>query len=195
VKQPFLNGFESLGVKQFGGSLLKGNPREARPIAVKRPMHVVLRSGLATGPRSMLKPGTARRIEALVRRRATESGVRVYRFANSGNHLHLVLVSRSRAGFQRFLRAVTGLIARVVLGVERGRPLGVRFWDARPFTRIVEWGREYRIVANYVLGNHLEAVGFPEDGTSWGTGPFLRATVPRATVPRATGLRAIFPRS
>jgi REP element-mobilizing transposase RayT len=158
--QPFLVGFEKLGVKEFGGSLVKGNPREARPIAVKRPMHLVMRSSSATGEFSLLRPVRSRKIEAAVLRLAQHSGVRVYRFANSGNHLHLVILPRSRQAFQAFLRAATGLIARITLGVERGRALGKKFWDARPFTRIIEWGREFRTVAAYVARNKLEALGF-----------------------------------
>ncbi len=87
-------------------------------------------------------------------------GVKVYRFANSGNHLHLVILPRSRPAFQAFIRAVSGLIARITLKVERGRALGIRFWDARPFTRILAWGRDFRRTSDYLLRNTLEALGF-----------------------------------
>lgn len=160
AQQPFLLGFERLGVREFGGSLIKGNPREARPIALKRPMHLVMRSTLATGGLSFLHPVRARKIEAAVLRLGRKSGVRVYRFSNSGNHLHLVILPRSRVAFRTFVRAITGIIARITLGAERGNALGKKFWDARPYTRILEWGREFKIVAAYVRQNTLEALGF-----------------------------------
>lgn len=169
-KQLTLAGFEGLGVKKFGGSLLKGNPREARPISVKRPMHLVMRSTLATGRRSFLLSDRAREIKDLVHRAGRVQGVRVYRYANSGNHLHLIIMPRSRAAFHAFVRAISGLIARLTLERERG-PARVGllrvgatagFWDARPFTRILEWGREFRGVADYLLRNVLEAAGFSD---------------------------------
>src|SRR6476659_6927628 len=140
-KQSYLPGFGKLAKAEFGGSALKGNAREERPISTKRPMHLVMRSTLARGDKSFLNRSRARKIEELVRRLAKDKNVKVYRYANSGNHLHLLVLSASRRGFKAYVRALSGLIARLTLGVERGRALGVKFWDARPFTRIVEWGR------------------------------------------------------
>src|SRR5258706_8980655 len=98
-KQLVLAGFEGIGVKKFGGSDLKGNPRDARPISVKRPMHLVMRSSLATGPRSFLMSDRAREIQRTIYRTGRLQGVRVYRYANSGNHLHLIIKPASRAAF------------------------------------------------------------------------------------------------
>jgi REP element-mobilizing transposase RayT len=126
-------------------------------------MHLVLRSSQARGERSFLRPGRARLIERLVRKQAREKGVRIYRFANSGNHLHLLVLPRSRRDYRAFVRAISGLIARLALGAERGRPKqaqGGRFWDARPYTRIVEWGRAFHVACSYVRLNQLEASGF-----------------------------------
>ena len=160
-RQDFLPGFHKIGLREFGGSLLlKGNPREARPISLKRPIHVVLKSSLAKGNRSFLNPARARKIERLVHALAKQKGVRVYRFANSGNHLHLLVQIRSRESFQAYIRALTGIIARLTLAVERGRALGKKFWDARPYTRIVEWGKEFKTVSRYIVQNTLEALGF-----------------------------------
>jgi hypothetical protein len=159
-KQDLLPGFEKIGVKKFGGSMLKGNAREQRPIAVKRPIHLVMKSSRAQGEQSFLSKKRARRIEDLVHRQGRLHGVQVYRFANSGNHLHLVIKPISRRAFNTYIRAISGLIARITLGAEKGKAVGLKFWDARPFTRIVEWGRDYKNVCHYVLQNTLEAVGF-----------------------------------
>jgi hypothetical protein len=184
--QPLLPGFGKFGIKEFGGSSLRGNPREARPISTKRPVHLVMRSTMARGERSLLKRGRAKQIEDLVYRLGKEKGVKVYRFANSGNHLHFLLLPGSRAAFNAYVRAISGLIARLSLGVERGRGKGLQFWDARPFTRIVEWGREFGTVSKYILQNTLEAIGFipyrprkrnhsPRSAPAYGT-PFFRLT-------------------
>jgi len=159
-KQFIFTGFEKLKVKDFGGSLNKGNPRDSRPISTKRPMHLVMRSTLARGEKSFLRPARAKHIKNLVQRLAQGNGVKVYRFANSGNHLHMIVLPKSRDGFNAFIRAISGLIARITLGVERGRALGLKFWDARPFTRILEWGKDYTHACRYLLQNTLEALGF-----------------------------------
>jgi REP element-mobilizing transposase RayT len=153
-------GFEKLKIKDFGGMLTKGNAREARPISTKRPMHLVMRSTLARGERSFLRPARARHVRNLVERASQRHGVKIYRFANSGNHLHMIVLPRSRYGFNAFIRTISGLIARLTLGVERGRAKGLKFWDARPFTRILEWGKDYTNACRYLLQNTLEALGF-----------------------------------
>ncbi len=156
----YLPGFDGLKIKSFGGSLLKGNPRDARPISTKRPIHLVMRSSLARGRRSFLSPAIAQRIQRLVYRLARNRGITIYRFANSGNHLHIIARTPSRESYRGYVRALSGIIARITLGVERGKSKGLRFWDARPFTRIIEWGREYKIASKYVTQNLLEALGF-----------------------------------
>jgi REP element-mobilizing transposase RayT len=161
-RENFLPGFKQLGARQFGGALLKGNPRSARPLSTKRPMHLVMRSTMAIGDRSFLEPKRAQRIEKMVHRLGKQQGVKIFRFANSGNHLHLLVLPRSRKAFHNFVRSVSGVAARLSLGKERGKAAKPQlsrskkkvfyksknsdhsaFWDARPFTRIVEWGREF----------------------------------------------------
>lgn len=159
-KQLYLSGFVDLGKKEFGGSLLKGNPRESRPISIKRPLHLVMRSSLARNELTFLAPKRAKRIENAIRRQATLQGVKIFRYANSGNHLHLIILPRSRIAFRAFIRGITGVIARITLRVERGNAVRKKFWDARPFTRLIEWGREFKTVSNYVVQNTLEAIGF-----------------------------------
>jgi REP element-mobilizing transposase RayT len=159
-RQPYFPLLAGLGVRDFGGSLLKGNPRDARPLAAKRPIHVVMRSSLACGPLSLLSPVRAKRIEATVRGLAKAKGIRLYRYANAGNHLHLLVLAPTRPAFKAYLRALTGIVARITLSAQRGSAQGKKFWDARPFTRIVEWGRDFRGVAGYLLRNTLEAIGF-----------------------------------
>lgn len=152
--------FEKEKKKDFGGSLLRGNARERRPISVKRPMHLVLRSSMAKGENSFLRGKRDSQLKVLIHRMAKTKGVKVYRLANSGNHLHLIVLPSSREAFHSFIRSISGLIARLVLGVERGRAQGLKFWDARPFTRILEWGRDFKTACSYVLQNTLEALGF-----------------------------------
>jgi REP element-mobilizing transposase RayT len=160
AKQLYFPLFDKLRIKDFGGSLIKGNAREARPLSLKRPLHLVLRSTLATGALSFLNPERRKQIQDLIERSARFHGVKLYRYANSGNHLHLIILPKSRLAYRRFIRAISGRIARIVLGAERGRAKGIQFWDALPFTRILEWGKDFDRVKSYLKQNTLEALGF-----------------------------------
>ncbi|HEY8278737.1 MAG TPA: transposase [Bdellovibrionota bacterium] len=147
----------------FGGDLLRGNPKGRRPFSHHSALHLVVRSTLAKGPRSMLLPRHRKQILAIVRKQARTFEVKVYRYANSGNHLHfLVRPPRTRAQFVGFTKAITGLIARTVTQARRGKKVGLRFWDKRPFSRIIRWGRAFQCCARYVTRNTLEAMGFEE---------------------------------
>jgi REP element-mobilizing transposase RayT len=145
----------------FGGSALSGHPREKRPLCTKRPIHLVLHSKMATGPLSMSR--FAPQIAGLLEAHAQKCGVKIYNYANGGNHLHLIVKIASHALFAKFLRAVTGLIARLVLTAEKASAKlkgAEKFWSARPFTRVAAWGRAYEQLRSYVTLNQLEALGF-----------------------------------
>jgi len=172
--------------KEFGGSLLrKSNAKTARPISTKEAMHIVLRSSLAKGQYSMLRKGTAQQIRHTVDKQAKQFGIRIYEYANVGNHIHILVHARHRVLFKSFLRSIAGLIARITLGAERGRAkltnlkntlkansklrsnselqdnsILQKFWDQRPFTRIVTWKRDFMTVKKYVIQNFNEAMGF-----------------------------------
>ena len=147
----------------FGGALLKGNPRTARPLNTKRPVHLVLKSKMATGSRSMLRPQFADRIRQTIERQARDCGVKIYRYSNNGNHLHLIVKLHSIALYRKFIRSVTGVLARIVLRAEKAcgkLQAGEKFWQVRPFTRLALWGKDYARLARYLVLNNLEAIGF-----------------------------------
>ena len=104
-------------------------------------------------------------IDAIVRRTAMSKGVRIYHFVNVGNHLHLVIklnrftTVAGRQAFNSFIRAITWLIARHVLVAERNHAKGLKFWQARPFTRLVAWGRDYDSVSRYMAKNADQTQG------------------------------------
>lgn len=150
---------EKNAVKSFGGDLLKkSNPKGKRPITTKRSMHLVMRSSLAKGNKSLLK--NEKQIRFILTNQSTRFGVKIYKYANAGNHLHMIIRPSSRKAFHKFIKAVSGLIARLILKAERGQPVKQQFWDQRPFTRIIEWGREFTTVSSYLTQNILEAIGF-----------------------------------
>lgn len=87
--------------------------------------------------------------------------MRIYKYANVGNHLHLLIKIRTRRAWAAFIRELSGRIAHVAQGLG-GRMKGVdKFWKFRPYTRIVRgWREAFRIAKDYVQLNFLEAEGY-----------------------------------
>lgn len=144
--------------KAFGGALLKNShAKQRRPISVKEPMHLVVRSSQAKGEYSFRFGKNYGRVDQLVRRICRKHGVRLYEYANVGNHLHLLIRLHKAFLWKAFIRELTGSLATLVRGFQkRASP----FFDQRPFTRIVNgWHRAYSVMKNYIVLNQLEALG------------------------------------
>jgi hypothetical protein len=144
---------------EFGGELALGRRKTARPIDPKQTMHIVLRASRASGAWSMLSARNRDRVDNLVRKTAARHGLKLYRYANVGYHLHLLVKTPTRRAFQRFLRDVTGSVACLVTGAKNSQPLKGRFWDRLAYTRIVSWGRDFRNIELYFIKNLFEAAG------------------------------------
>ncbi|MEQ1876462.1 MAG: transposase [Bdellovibrionia bacterium] len=144
--------------KFHGGSHSKGKRKTARPLDRKKPIHLVMSAKNARAKLSMMSPLNERKVEAIVYEYADKFGVRVHDFANGGNHLHLNVTIPNREQFQKFLRTVSGLIARHILKAKKGQPKG-KFWTSLAFTRVADWGRQLWNLKTYIFKNVLEASG------------------------------------
>lgn len=142
---------------EHGGELARGKRKTQRPFHPKKAIHVSMRSSRARGQWSLLRPGNKRRVLDVLQRTSQRNGIKVYRFANVGNHLHLLLQAKSRTDFRAFMREFAGVVAVVVTGAVKGSPQ--KFWDGIPWSRIVEWGRQFKNAARYVLLNVMESAG------------------------------------
>ncbi len=154
--------------KEHGGSLAIGKRKTHRPLSIKKPVHLVLKSPLATGKRSLMRHRPL--IEKVIARSKKRFGIRVYEFAIVSNHIHLLVKGYTRIDLQNFFRTVAGHIAQEIL---RRCPLNEneiqqtggapktkenKFWQSRIYSRVVSWGREYLSVKGYVVQNTLEAL-------------------------------------
>ncbi len=147
---------------QHGGSLAHKKRKNARPISVRRSMHVVLRSTRARGSWSLGSRDHRLEIDVMVKKFAKRYSVKVYRYANVGNHVHFLLKVRKRENLSNFLRVLTQAVAFLVTGTRKGNPIG-KFWDALAFSRIVDWGDDWENMLVYLEKNQLEGAGFPRD--------------------------------
>jgi hypothetical protein len=160
-----------------------------RPLSTKATMHLVLRSSKAKGNWSFRKPRNATCVNRIIDKFSVAYGVRVISMANVGNHLHLQIKLSNRFGYVPFIRAVTAAIAMAVTGRNRwsiansdGKAEGLnadqmtetnsnlhrlsakeskreKFWDCRPFTRVVEGFKAVLTLRDYIRINQLEGAG------------------------------------
>jgi len=151
--------------KSYGGELLKTRKgrSQARPIATKDSMHLVLRSSKATGEWSFKYKNNVAKVRGIVEKFAAKHGVKVISLANVGNHLHFHIKLRHRKAYKPFIRAITAAIAMAITGTSRWKPLKKKpkdkFWDYRPFTRIVQSYRAFLNLKDYIEVNQLEGLG------------------------------------
>ncbi len=154
----------------FGGSLLKGNPKTKRPLDSKLPILLTLRANQG----GMRLPKAFGHVDRAVNRVANKYGVRIYEYANVGNHLHLVIKIPRRQAWAGFIRELTGDIAAALKALLK---IEGKFWKYRPHTRVVQgWKKAYEIAKAYVRLNIYEAEGF----------------IKRSEIKKLKDLRAIF---
>ncbi len=150
---------------KFGGSLLKkSHAKSARVLDSKKPIHLVVRSTQAKGRKSFLYCG--QKVESIIQRHAKSKGIRIYEMANGGNHIHIIMrIPKQRTLYAAFVRGFTGELARLMSGAKKGRkvfstmPSPNRFWDHKPFTRILSsWGNDFVGLRNYLRINNCETI-------------------------------------
>ena len=175
--------------KFFGGALLDGKRKSFRPLSSKDSIHFVLRSQWALGRDSFLVLRNKKAIDSIIKRFAKKFGVRIYEQAINSNHIHLLLMITNRSLYRAFIKAVAGMIASHMMGQQsfqlfsKSRRVSVTgdgangskeskktsarqadksqgFWQFRPFSRVVNWGRDFKTCLKYLKQNVLEALGF-----------------------------------
>ncbi|MGE0526398.1 MAG: transposase [Bdellovibrionales bacterium] len=175
-----LNLFPNTTQRFFGGRLLYGRRKGRRPLSSTEAVHVVFRSCWAVGENSFLRARNRDALRFIIQSVARNYGVKIYRLALASNHCHLIMKFRKRELYNNFIRVVTGRIAshvmnhisfadfvHAVLASGGTGPLethgkGQRFFQFRPFSRLLYWGRDYKTCCDYVSQNQLEALGFIE---------------------------------
>lgn len=113
------------------------------------------------------------KVAGLVASVSKRFGVKVVKYANVGNHLHLVVRlpakgMTSKIFYGKWIRLLTSRVAFEIGGGKKGEPLKdgegnrAKFWDAVPFSRVIHDRRGWKTIDRYVLKNELEAQGLPK---------------------------------
>lgn len=174
----------------YGGSLRnKRKGRGSRPLATKHEIHLVLRSSKAKGAWSFLLPKNRKIIDKILNKFASKYGIKIVSLANVGNHLHSRIQLTSLLTYKPFIRAITSAIATAITGSNLWRVKGAavkasshvtlvqdnadksmkaskenaRFWDYRPFTRVIVGYRNLLNLRKYIRINQLEGGGFDRE--------------------------------
>jgi REP element-mobilizing transposase RayT len=126
-----------------GGSNPAKKRKGARPLCAKRPMHLVLKCNKQIfEDRHVI-------IDTLISY-SQDFHVPIYSFAIGHDHVHFITKIPSREAYVKFIRAVTGVLAKT---------LGAKLFASMAFTRIASWGRDYRQLLRYMQQNWDEACG------------------------------------
>jgi hypothetical protein len=133
-----------------------GKRKVQRPFDRKKPLFLTLKASCAIGRLSMRNFYRDVSIKELIDKVAKRTGTKIHNYSNNGNHLHLVASFPSRIAFQKFLRTITAMIARLVTGARKGKPFG-KFWDALAHSKVVNGKRGFIDVMKYVDANIFEA--------------------------------------
>jgi hypothetical protein len=116
--------------REFGGGLLNGKRKSARPLSTKAPIHMVLKSTES----SWFRPGH-RELEKILCDHAKRYKIRIYRITFNWSHAHIVLKLPTRASYRDFKKTVAAAIV-AYLSKQTGKCLKGLF-DLRPYTRIL----------------------------------------------------------
>jgi len=137
-----------------GGISKPGKRKIARPFIRKKWMHLVLKSSKAKGSLSLLAKRNKAVVAKIVSEQARQCGAELKEQINMGNHIHIRIRFFERSQMRKYLRAVPGLIARHVLGAEKGAAKG-KFWDGLAFTRVLDSYNNFRL-SGYFRANVFE---------------------------------------
>lgn len=122
----------------------KGRRKSRRPLSTRHPIHLVMHADS-----SELRK-REREFQRHWHRFARQFGVNTYRLVMNSNHVHAVIRLHELKSYSRFIQALTGTLAR---------KFALR-WRERPVTRLVNWGKDFKRLCQYVKLNFLEANSF-----------------------------------
>lgn len=92
--------------KQFGGELLIGQRKTQRPLSIKKPIHLVLRSS-----QSKVFVPWNKSLEELIYKTAKQFNIKIYDLSLNWSHIHSIIMIKDRMDYVRFVRALTSILA------------------------------------------------------------------------------------
>jgi len=128
-----------------GGQLRRGRRKIRRPLSTKRSIHLVLKCH-----NSMDLFGHREYVNEKISTNARRFGVKLYSRSVQRDHIHLLMKFPCRQSYVFFVRSLASVLAR---RFSKG------MWKCLPFSRVVQWGKDFRGVLSYLRQNDLEVRG------------------------------------
>jgi REP element-mobilizing transposase RayT len=144
----FLNDYK----KEFGGSLLIGKRKTARPIVVKKPMHLILK----TTKLSPFNP-TNYKLEKIIKQYALRYKITIYDYSLNWSHIHLTMKLPNRAAYFAFIKTVTAALISFLSKALKRDLKGL--FNLRPYTKIITCKKQFENAIDYMELNQQEALG------------------------------------
>ncbi len=128
----------------YGGTLVGKGRKGKRPLKENSPIHVVLKST------QHVLYANRRAIYTEIHEKAKHFGLKAYGVAVNSDHIHLLLRLVRREFYNAFVRALCGVLAR---------RYGKDLWKLIPFSRVANWGKDFKQMLAYCRKNREEAAG------------------------------------
>lgn len=85
--------------------------------------------------------------------------VKIYNNSLNSNHIHLLVKAPTEKALHDFTRVLAGQIAQRITGAVRGKKNKFGFWLKAAWKRMVNWGRDFWGLHQYIYRNQLETLG------------------------------------
>jgi REP element-mobilizing transposase RayT len=138
--------------KYFGGEHLKFKRKSQRPLDFNKTTHLVLR--LKPLLPSLMNPRDKNLRKGFCKI-ADKYNIKIYQLVFNHSHLHAAILIPDRESYVSFIRELTSKLVSYF-----SRTTKIQFKKIflnRPFTRIVEWGKGFRKLMNYLVKNEKES--------------------------------------
>jgi REP element-mobilizing transposase RayT len=139
----------------FGGELNSGRRKSKRPLSIKDPIHLVLR----TNSTVLFSPYLIK-VATCLKFTAHQFNIQVNEVAFNFNHVHLVIKIKSRADYVKFIRALTcrfTFLARKRMACALVKLKKIKIFNLRPFTRIISGNRDRKNIFSYIQKNQNQS--------------------------------------
>lgn len=137
----------------YGGQI--DQRKFSRPFAATKAVHIIFRSRLLSGTRSLLRANRKQWTEKILKQKASHHAAKLYSFSVNSNHIHLLIKFPSADSQSGFLRDFAGTMA-LKIKTKYKISKKTKVWDARPFSSLV---KSFPRIRAYIEKNKNEASG------------------------------------
>ncbi len=134
----------------FGGELLWGKKKSQRPLDLNKSIHLVLR----LKELKLFLPSNVV-LRQMIFTIAQKRQIKIYHLILNWTHVHICLKLSSRKAYTQFIRELTSKLVKYFSKQTKRHLKDIFLY--RPFTRVVNWGKDFLALKNYFKKNEKES--------------------------------------